>query len=190
MLTIHAELISIQDMDCIQYTSEEALAEGHRRDLLDLNEACKQLKKTKGKSRTEIEAQIIQMEFDIRAKHREEEDLLQVYLSEQGEEALPPLAKVDSSPMDHDEENRKTQALIEAKKKKARNKRDKKLHKETTKEMLRASMAESAGESARETELTRIQGHLAENRLTIKEIASDGHCLYRYVSHYTWFSNV
>lgn len=166
-------------MDLVQYSSEEALAEGHRVDLIRLDEACKQLKKTKGKSKKELEAQIIQMEFDLRAKHREEEDMLQVYLSEH--EAEPKTSHEDiAAPqlnsVDHEEQER---VSIEAKKKKAKSKREKKLQKDAERELNKLSLAESAGESARDTEMAQILSQLSQERLTVKEIPSDGHCLYR-----------
>ena len=166
-------------VDLIQYTSEEALEEGHRKDRLELEESCKQLKKSKGKSRKELEAQIIQMEFDLRAKHREEEDMLQLYLSEH--EAEPKSSSLDhvAPPVDPIDSTDQERASIQAKKKKAKSKREKKLQRDAEREMSKLSLADSVGESARDTEMAQILSQLAKERLAIREIPPDGHCLYR-----------
>lgn len=65
---------------CIQYTNEVDMQHAQERELQELQEQCKTLKKTKGINKKEIEARIIQMEFDIRAKHREEENMLESYI--------------------------------------------------------------------------------------------------------------
>ena len=166
-------------MDLIQYTSEEALEEGHQQDRIALDEACKLLKKTKGQSKKELEAQVIQMEFNLRAKHREEEDMLQTYISEHGEESKVASRDMIPPPVNGLDQDEQEKAMIEAKKKKAKSKREKKLQKDADRELNKISIAESAGESARDAEMARILYQLSKERLVVKEIPSDGHCLYR-----------
>lgn len=73
-------------------------------------------------------------------------------------------------------------AAVEAKKKKANAKKEKRLAKETTRAGVKESIAQSAGPSARESELESIRHRLQAEGLVVQEMASDGHCLYRSVA--------
>ena len=57
---------------------------------------------------------------------------------------------------------------------------DKKVSKDTERQLLRQEISSNSGPSLREVELDRINSLLLEQDLTVKVVASDGHCLYRY----------
>lgn len=78
--------------------------------------------------------------------------------------------------------SKEAQQLVEAKKKKANAKKGRKLAKETEREAVKASIAEGAGPSAREQELLAIRNYIKQEHLAVKEVASDGHCLYRSIA--------
>ena len=80
---------------------------------------------------------------------------------------------------DLEEQRRQEEELAAAKKAKAQKKREKKTQKESERELKKEQIDANAGPSMREMELTRLKELLAQQSLTIKEIPSDGHCLYR-----------
>lgn len=59
---------------------------------------------------------------------------------------------------------------------------DKKQLKEAEKQMEKEIMKASAGPSLREVELQRLNKVLGPKSLRVKEVQSDGHCLYRAIS--------
>lgn len=56
---------------------------------------------------------------------------------------------------------------------------DKKVSKDTERQLLKEEIHSNSGPSLREVELDRINSLLLEQDLTVKLVASDGHCLYR-----------
>jgi hypothetical protein len=56
---------------------------------------------------------------------------------------------------------------------------DKKISKVTERQLLKEEINSTSGPSLREVELDRINSLLLEQDLTVKVVASDGHCLYR-----------
>lgn len=84
------------DLQVKQYTNEREMEFNHERELLSLEEFSKSLKKSKGLSKKEIEAKIIQTSFDLRAKHREETELLESYLESNGDRGEDMALKIES----------------------------------------------------------------------------------------------
>jgi hypothetical protein len=58
---------------------------------------------------------------------------------------------------------------------------DKRANKEVERQQKKEEIDANAGPSQRELELERINTALSKDKLKVKEVASDGHCLYRYV---------
>ncbi len=59
--------------DGVKMESISQLEERHDREIIELRESIKQmLKGAKKSTRAQLEAQAIQMEFDLKAKHRDE----------------------------------------------------------------------------------------------------------------------
>lgn len=56
---------------------------------------------------------------------------------------------------------------------------DKKVSKDTERQLLKEEIKSTSGPSLREVELDRINCLLLKQDLTVKLVASDGHCLYR-----------
>ena len=84
------------DLQVKQYTNEREMESNHERELLSLEEFSKSLKKSKGLSKKEVEAKIIQTSFDLRAKHREETELLESYLESNGDRGEDMALKIES----------------------------------------------------------------------------------------------
>jgi hypothetical protein len=62
-----------------QYTNENEMVLKQRVELTALADTIKSMKKVKGANKIELDTKLIQMEFDLKAKHREEEDMLEKY---------------------------------------------------------------------------------------------------------------
>ena len=134
------------------------------------------LKASKKSARSQVEAQIIQMRYDLRAKHREEEEFFEDQPAEDIEKreshqhaTLPPPpedARVD----------------IEKKKAKAKAKQEKKTAKEKERLLSIEQAKTQAGPSLREAEMNIICAKLQSLSMQIKDIPSDGNCLYRAIA--------
>lgn len=59
---------------------------------------------------------------------------------------------------------------------------DKRVSKDTERQLLKEEIKSTSGPSLREVELDRINCLLLEQDLTVKVVASDGHCLYRWTN--------
>jgi OTU domain-containing protein 6 len=175
----------------------------HKRELRELEGKVRAMLKTAKKAeKAVVEAQTIQMQYDLKAKHNDELDALSERLGGKWGYSMADTrrhllsscfipvgllgldvsstepVKVASGP-DPEEEKRREEELAAAKKAKAQKKRDKKTQKESERELKKEEIDANAGPSMREMELSRLKELLAKQSLTIKEIPSDGHCLYR-----------
>ena len=135
----------------------------------------KLLKNAKKSTRAQVEAQIIQMQFDLRAKHREEEDNFESEYNESIDEIIESKKNI-AKPVSAAEE-------IEKKRAKAKAKQEKKLLKEKERlSTIEQSKALLTGPSLREKEIDQIDNKLKPISMKIKDIASDGNCLYRAIA--------
>jgi len=145
-----------------------------KKELMELREHTKTiLKGVGGKQRAILEAQEIQREMDLQARHRNDMDMLEEQM-----EAMGIIADSASVPVGV---SLSADASIEAKRDKARKKKEKKAVKSSerqiTKEALRLETGTSV--SARDLELGRMNDQLAVKSLKVKEVLADGNCLYR-----------
>ena len=145
------------------------------------------LKAAKKSEKNVVQAEIIQMQFDLKRKQEEEYDLMiemgGLSLSEDRREPVDDEIRSSScdanNKPDPDELKRLEDEAIAAKKAKAQKKKDKKVTKEEQRQLVKEDIQANAGPSLREMEIARITSVLSKQNLCIKEIASDGHCLYR-----------
>jgi hypothetical protein len=154
----------------------------HEREMQELADEIKNMLKTAKKSiRSQIEAQAVQMEFDLKAKHREEEDAWE----EAAASGSPIVSVPVSSTTITKEEGSPTKQQgeienIQAKKLKAKKKQEKRENKEKKREEMKNDIrTTNQGLSQRDIEISLISKQLEKEKLTIKPILSDGHCLYR-----------
>lgn len=155
------------------------------------------LKKAKKSEKKEIEAKVVQLEYDLKAKHRDEEILLEEYLENNGgggetgdkdteecEDNIDAiaekkhLAEQEAATKLKEEEDRQAQARIA----KAAKKKNKKAAKEAELQRVKEEIAENAGPAMRDLELDALNALLLPEKLCIKEIQPDGNCLYRSIA--------
>jgi wyosine [tRNA(Phe)-imidazoG37] synthetase (radical SAM superfamily) len=155
-----------------------AMERRHQEELQQLQETTKaMLKAAKKSTRTSIETQVIQMGYDLKAKHREEMNELEERL---GVDVVDSLAASLSSSATVSSQQQSEEEIAKAKKAKAKKKQDKKASKEKEREETKQQIhSEVGGQSQREAELQTLRAQLAKEHLTIKDIPSDGNCLYR-----------
>ena len=108
---------------------------------------------------------------DLKERHQKETDGLET--SDVIEEVAPP----DDVVVQSTEESEK-----QRKQDKARRKREAKKEKERQRQLEIENAAAEAGPSARQIELEALESQLKPLKLAIKEIPSDGNCLYRAVA--------
>lgn len=186
------------DADDLPATTCEALAEVHAKETKDLvAEVNEMLSKCSKKDKKAYEARSVAMQSDLQMKQQDEEDLLEEYLEQQagavGEDkeasSGDASAKKEGEKDDGDAPVAPSTSSDSpdkglSKQEKARRKREKKKEKETAiahaKEV--AKNDPNRGPSMRDIELGRINDSLLEYQLQVKEIASDGNCLYRAIS--------
>ena len=166
----------------------EELERRHKQEVRDLEGKVRALLKTAKKSnKAVVEAEAIQMQFDLKARHNEEYDALVdmegLNLDDDGSAPPMPLPPSSSSSSndapDAAELKRREEEAIAAKRAKAQKKKEKKVAKEEERQHLKEEISASAGPSMREMEMARLSEALSKQNLVIKEIPSDGHCLYR-----------
>ena len=167
--------------------SEEAMSSRHKQELKELEFKTRaMLKAAKKSEKNVVQAEIIQMQFDLKRKQEEEYDLMMEMggLSLSDDHNVPVdevrSSSIDTNKPDPDELKRLEDEAIAAKKAKAQKKKDKKVTKEEQRQLVKEDIHANAGPSLREMEIERINSVLTKQNLCIKEIASDGHCLYRY----------
>ena len=178
ILTNRSEMSDFGETSKFQETEHEIIVR-HDQEDRELDEKIRMMLKAAKKSEKEVaQAKAIQMRFDQKARHREEmEELEDSEISvscEQRTEKGIILAIEDVT----SKEDMVKQMKIE----KAKRKKEKKQEKEKEKEHLKAEIKASAGPSLRQVELTSLNSILAKDGLKVKEIISDGHCLYRAIA--------
>ncbi|XP_051991104.1 deubiquitinase OTUD6B [Xyrauchen texanus] len=163
-------------MDAVE-TAEELLAKQHRKEKKDLQAKIQSMKnavaKNDKKRRKQLTEDIARLEAELSQKH--ENELKQLQMSSTTEEVSDAL---DSVSLANNEE--KTDAK-QTRTSKAQKRRDRKtaLEKEREVRIAEAEVENLIG--SRHQEGLKLRQKLAEKHLQIKEISSDGHCMYRTV---------
>jgi len=157
------------------------------------------MKAAKKSNRAVVEAQSIQREYDLKAKHMqemedlEENDIISDTLREEY------LSQQTTGPEDSCKSVDQEENAAATKKAKSKRKKDRKLAKQAEREQLKDQINSSSAPSARDIENERMNEMLTAESLKVKEIESDGHCLYRAVAdqlrsisvpHATWSSDI
>ncbi|KAK2887057.1 hypothetical protein Q8A67_015285 [Cirrhinus molitorella] len=163
-------------------TAEELLAKQHRKEKKDLQAKIQSMKnavpKNDKKRRKQLTEDIAKLEAELTQKHENELKQLQNSSSDcsKVEEVSDAL---DSVSLENNEE--KTDSSKQTRTSKAQKRRDKKaaLEKEREDRIAKAEVENLTG--SRHQEGLKLRQKLMERHLQIKEISSDGHCMYRAV---------
>ena len=177
--------MSDQGEDAPTETMEE-MERRHKKELRELEGSIRgMLKGAKKAQKAEVEAKAIQLEYDMKAKHREEEEALEELIEKLGATVFAASSSSSSSCSETTAAATAATAAAEAEAAriaKAQKKKAKSAAKDVEREARKAEIASFAGPSQRLLELETINATLAKDQLRVKEIVSDGNCLYRAVA--------
>lgn len=158
-------------------TTEELLAKQHRKEKKDLQAKIQSMKnavpKNDKKRRKQLTEDIAKLEAELSQKH--ENELRQLNISSSVEEVSNALDSVTVTNNEEETDGKQTRTS------KAQKRRDKRaaLEKERETRIAEAEVENLTG--SRHLENLKLKEKLAERHLQIKEISSDGHCMYRAV---------
>lgn len=170
MLNLALENFSVQKMD--------ELADRHRKERKELQAKIQAIKKAvpKGdrKRKKESNEEISRLEADLKKRHEEEKEEMQS--SSKGEEGLS--NDMERVTLTEPQEDTKREPKLS----KAQRRREKKAALE--KERVQRIAEDEARDihSDRKIEYNKIRDILKQRHLALKEVTSDGHCLYRAVA--------
>ncbi|KAF6737942.1 OTU domain-containing protein 6B [Oryzias melastigma] len=159
-------------------TPEELLIKQHRKEKKDLQAKIQSMKnavpKNDKKRRKQLTEEIAKLEADLNQKHEEEFQQLQSAPDKDVEEAVNGVTalKVEAGEQEEAKQPRVT---------KAQKRRDKKAAQEKERESRIAEAEVQNLQGVRHQEGLKLAQILAQKSLQIKEISSDGHCMYRAV---------
>uniref|UniRef100_A0A3Q3XA53 ubiquitinyl hydrolase 1 n=1 Tax=Mola mola TaxID=94237 RepID=A0A3Q3XA53_MOLML len=157
-------------------TPEELLAKQHRKEKKDLQAKIQRMKnavpKNDKKKRKQLTEEIAKLEADLTQKHDEECRQLKSPTDTKVEEML---FGVETMKMEDEEQEEVKQPRVT----KAQKRRDKKAAQEKEREIRIAEAAVQNLQGERHQEGLILAQKLAQQQLQIKEISSDGHCMYR-----------
>ncbi|KAF7686156.1 hypothetical protein HF521_015518 [Silurus meridionalis] len=157
--------------------AEEDLAKQHRREKKDLQAKIQSMKnavpKNDKKKRKQLSEDISRLEAELNEKH--ENELRQLQTSPAGVEVDEVTDAVQSLDVQEQAEGKHTRIS------KAQKRRDKKAAQEKERENRIAEAEVENLSGSRHQEGLKLSQKLAEKQLQIKEISSDGHCMYRAV---------
>ncbi|KAI5607746.1 OTU domain-containing protein 6B, partial [Silurus asotus] len=157
--------------------AEEDLAKQHRREKKDLQAKIQSMKnavpKNDKKKRKQLSEDISRLEAELNEKH--ENELRQMQTSPAGVEVDEVTEAVQSLDVQDQAEGKHTRIS------KAQKRRDKKAAQEKERENRIAEAEVENLSGSRHQEGLKLSQKLAEKQLQIKEISSDGHCMYRAV---------
>lgn len=161
-------------------TAEEILAKQHRKEKKDLQAKIQSMKnavpKNDKKRRKQLTEDIVKLEAELNQKHNEE---LQ-QLDSSGEKMVDKVVNgVDSLALEGEEEQK--DAKQGGGPSKAQKRRDKKAAAEKERERRIAEAEVENLSGLRHQEGLKLSQKLVERQLQIREISSDGHCMYRAV---------
>uniref|UniRef100_A0A8K9UDN5 ubiquitinyl hydrolase 1 n=1 Tax=Oncorhynchus mykiss TaxID=8022 RepID=A0A8K9UDN5_ONCMY len=161
-------------------TAEEILAKQHRKEKKDLQAKIQSMKnavpKNDKKRRKQLTEDIVKLEAELNQKHNEE---LQ-QLDSSGEKMVDKVVNgVESLALEGEEEQK--DAKQGGGPSKAQKRRDKKAAAEKERERRIAEAEVENLSGLRHQEGLKLSQKLVERQLQIREISSDGHCMYRAV---------
>ncbi|XP_012691573.2 deubiquitinase OTUD6B [Clupea harengus] len=156
---------------------EELLAKQHRKEKKDLQGQIQSMKnavpKNDKKRRKQLLEDITRLEAELSQKH--EEELRQLANSPVTAEVEQVVNGIESIGLDKEEQNDGKQSRSS----KAQKRREKKVAMEKEREARIAEAEVENLQGSRHQEGLKLRQKLAERRLQIREIQSDGHCMYR-----------
>ncbi|KAM4540052.1 deubiquitinase OTUD6B [Odontesthes bonariensis] len=157
-------------------TQEELMVKQHRKEKKDLQGKIQSMKnavpKNDKKRRKQLTEEIAKLEADLNQKHEEEFGQLKSATDTEVEEAVN---GVETLRMEGGEQ----QEFKEPRVTKAQKRRDKKAAQEKERETRIAEAEVLNLQGMRHQEGLKLAKKLAQQKLQIKEIPSDGHCMYR-----------
>ncbi|XP_029299814.1 deubiquitinase OTUD6B [Cottoperca gobio] len=164
-------------------TPEEQIAKQHRKEKKDMQAKIQSMKnaipKNDKKRRKQMTEEIAKIEADLNEKH--EEELMQ-FKSTTDTEVEDAVNGVETMKMEGEKEEEEEGEEEEAKQPrltKAQKRRDKKAAQEKERESRIAEAEVQNLQGVRHQEGLKLAQKLAAQQLQIKEISSDGHCMYR-----------
>ncbi|XP_039977732.1 deubiquitinase OTUD6B [Xiphias gladius] len=157
-------------------TPEELLAKQHRKEKKDLQAKIQSMKnavpKNDKKRRKQLTEEISKLEADLSQKHEEEFRQLKSTNDTMVEEVINGVENIKME--DGEQEEVKHPRVTKAQKR-----RDKKAAQEKERESRIAEAEVQNLQGVRHQEGLKLAQKLAQQQLQIKEISSDGHCMYR-----------
>lgn len=157
-------------------TAEEQLVKQHRKEKKDLQAKIQSMKnavpKNDKKRRKQLTEEIAKLEADLSQKHEEEFSQLKSITDTKVEEVIN---GVECIKVEGEEEEDVKQPRVS----KAQKRRDKKAAQEKERESRIAEAEVQNLQGVRHQEGLKLAQKLAQQKLQIKEISSDGHCMYR-----------
>ncbi|XP_029022319.1 deubiquitinase OTUD6B [Betta splendens] len=157
-------------------TAEELLAKQHRKEKKELQAKIQSMKnavpKNDKKRRKQLTEDIAKLEADLSQKHEEESMHLKSTVITKVEETINGVETLKVE--DGEEEQFKQQRVS-----KAQRRRDKKAAQDKERETRIAEAEVQNLQGVRHQEGLKLAQKLAQQQLQIKEISSDGHCMYR-----------
>lgn len=168
-------------------TAEELLAKQQRKEKKELQANIQSMKnavpKNDKKRRKQLTEDITKLEAELNQKHEEEIRQLQTSSAEGKVKVEEVTEAVESMNVSSEEQ----EDIIQTRISKAQKRRDKKAAQEKERENRIAEAEVENLSGSRHQEGLKLRQKLAEKQLQIKEILSDGHCMYRAVEdQLTW----
>ncbi|XP_071765159.1 deubiquitinase OTUD6B isoform X2 [Centroberyx gerrardi] len=158
-------------------TSEELLAKQHRKEKKDLQAKIQSMKnavpKNDKKRRKQLTEDIAKLEAELNQKHEEELGQLKTTADTQVEEVVN---GVESMTVEGEEQK---EEVKQSRVSKAQKRRDKKAAQEKERDSRIAEAEVQNLQGVRHQEGLKLAQKLAQRQLQIREISSDGHCMYR-----------
>ncbi|RVE66539.1 hypothetical protein OJAV_G00108100 [Oryzias javanicus] len=159
-------------------TPEELLIKQHRKEKKDLQAKIQSMKnavpKNDKKRRKQLTEEIAKLEADLNQKHEEEFQQLKSAADKDVEEAVNGVTALN---VEAGEQEEAKQPRVT----KAQKRRDKKAAQEKERESRIAEAEVQNLQGVRHQEGLKLAQKLAQKSLQIKDISSDGHCMYRAV---------
>ncbi|CAK6949470.1 deubiquitinase OTUD6B isoform X1 [Scomber scombrus] len=160
-------------------TPEELLAKQHRKEKKDLQAKIQSMKnavpKNDKKRRKQLTEEIAKLETDLSQKHEEELEQLKATTDTKSDKVEEAINGVETMKVDDGNQEEVKQPRMT----KAQKRRDKKAAHEKDRENRIAEAEVENLQGVRHQEGLMLAQKLSQQQLQIKEISSDGHCMYR-----------
>ncbi|XP_078606780.1 deubiquitinase OTUD6B-like [Branchiostoma floridae x Branchiostoma japonicum] len=181
-MTLCNDVIIMADEGEENLSPAEKLARKHKQERKELQAKVQQMKnsvpKNDKKRKKQLTVEIAQLEAELDERHHREEEELQAGSGDAGEEdavteGIGGLQLTDSAQGQQPQKQKVSKAQKRREKKAAKDKeRDQRIAESEVENLL----------GARHQETQRIKALLRDRQLAVKEISSDGHCLYNAVA--------